>query len=91
MKSGMIAAQSIFENIDKNDEILEYESSIKKSWLWKELYKVRNIRPSLNGVSGKQYFIVLLILIFFVEMHLGQLITMELIMKVLVTNMIIKK
>ncbi len=48
MKSGMIAAQSIFENIDKNDEILEYESSIKKSWLWKELYKVRNIRPSFK-------------------------------------------
>ena len=48
MKSGMIAAQSIFENIDTNDQILEYENAIKKSWLWKELYKVRNIRPSFK-------------------------------------------
>ncbi len=48
MKSGMIAAQSIFENIDTNDQILEYENAIKKSWLWKELFKVRNIRPSFK-------------------------------------------
>ena len=56
MKSGMIAAQSIFENIDKNDEILEYESSIKKSWLWTELYKVRNIRPSFKWGFWKAIF-----------------------------------
>ena len=56
MKSGMIAAQSIFDNIDKNDEILEYESSIKKSWLWKELYKVRNIRPSFKWGFWKAIF-----------------------------------
>ena len=56
MKSGMIAAQSIFENIDKNDEILEYESSIKKSWLWEELYKVRNIRPSFKWGFWKAIF-----------------------------------
>ena len=56
MKSGIIAAESIFENIDKNDEILEYESSIKKSWLWKELYKVRNIRPSFKWGFWKALF-----------------------------------
>ncbi len=56
MKSGMIAAESIFEYIDKNDEILEYESSIKKSWLWKELYKVRNIRPSFKWGFWKAIF-----------------------------------
>ncbi len=56
MKSGMIAAESIFENIDKNDEISEYESSIKKSWLWKELYKVRNIRPSFKWGFWKAIF-----------------------------------
>ena len=56
MKSGMIAAQSIFENIDKNDDILEYESSIKKSWLWEELYKVRNIRPSFKWGFWKAIF-----------------------------------
>ena len=56
MKSGMIAAQSIFENIDTNDQIFEYENSIKKSWLWKELYKVRNIRPSFKWGFWKAIF-----------------------------------
>ena len=56
MKSGMIAAQSIFENVDKNVDILEYESSIKKSWLWEELYKVRNIRPSFKWGFWKAIF-----------------------------------
>ena len=56
MKSGIIAAESIFENIDNNDEILDYESSIKKSWLWKELYKVRNIRPSFKWGFWKAIF-----------------------------------
>ena len=48
MKSGMIAASSIFENIDINEEISNYEDEIKKSWIWSELYKVRNIRPSFK-------------------------------------------
>ncbi len=56
MKSGMIAAQSIFEDIDTNDQILGYENSIKKSWLWKELYKVRNIRPSFKWGFWKAIF-----------------------------------
>lgn len=41
MKSGMIAAESFVVN--KN-----YEESIKKSWIFKELYRVRNIRPAMN-------------------------------------------
>ena len=48
MKSGMIAAEATFEYIDKSDEIFSYEIMIKKSWLWSELYKVRNIRPSFK-------------------------------------------
>ena len=48
MKSGILAAQSIFENIDNKDEITEFTESIKDSWLWTELYKVRNIRPSFK-------------------------------------------
>ncbi|MDC0093787.1 electron transfer flavoprotein-ubiquinone oxidoreductase [Alphaproteobacteria bacterium] len=48
MKSGMIAASSIFENIDINEEISNYEDEIKKSWIWSELYEVRNIRPSFK-------------------------------------------
>ena len=48
MKSGMIAASSIFENIDINEEISNYEDEIKNSWIWSELYEVRNIRPSFK-------------------------------------------
>ena len=48
MKSGMMAASSIFENIDINEEISNYEDEIKNSWIWSELYEVRNIRPSFK-------------------------------------------
>ena len=48
MKSGMIAANAIFEDISKVDEINNYPKLIKKSWLWSELYSVRNIRPSFK-------------------------------------------
>jgi len=29
-----------------------YEQRIRDSWIWKELYKVRNIRPSFNSSLG---------------------------------------
>ena len=50
MKSGMIAAEEIFKNIfeEKKIEIKTYEEEIKKSWIWDELYKVRNIRPAFK-------------------------------------------
>ena len=50
MKSGMVAAEEIFKNIsdEKKMEITSYEDEIKKSWVWDELYKVRNIRPSFQ-------------------------------------------
>jgi electron-transferring-flavoprotein dehydrogenase len=50
MKSGMIAAEEIFKNIfdSKNIEIISYEEEIKKSWVWDELYRVRNIRPAFQ-------------------------------------------
>jgi len=50
MKSGMIAAEEIFKNIfeEKKVEIHTYEEEIKNSWVWDELYKVRNIRPAFK-------------------------------------------
>lgn len=30
----------------------EYEENLKKSWVWKELYAVRNIRPSCHSILG---------------------------------------
>ena len=53
MKSGMVAAEAIFEHITtdptaNNNECVSYPKKLKKSWLWKELKKVRNIRPGFN-------------------------------------------
>ncbi len=49
IKSGMLAAEAIFDAItNEKREATSYGETIKKSWLWKELYKVRNIRPSFR-------------------------------------------
>lgn len=49
MKSGMLAAETVFEALENgNEDLGNYEKKIKESWIAKELYKVRNIRPSFN-------------------------------------------
>ncbi len=49
MKSGMLAAEAVFEAVMQNTtETTSYEARLQSSWLWKELYKVRNIRPSFS-------------------------------------------
>ncbi len=54
IKSGMIAAEAIFNCMHKEDtpdygwECDSYSSGFKNSWLYKELYKVRNIRPAFH-------------------------------------------
>ncbi len=48
MKSGILAAESIIEMINMEKEIKLYEKKVKDSWLTKELYLVRNIRPSFK-------------------------------------------
>lgn len=52
MKTGMLAAEAAFEAIasDANpaDGLPGYTEAVKKSWVWDELYKVRNIRPSFR-------------------------------------------
>ncbi|MBS1143199.1 MAG: electron transfer flavoprotein-ubiquinone oxidoreductase [Proteobacteria bacterium] len=56
MKSGMIAAEAVVAHLAKENagaEATEYPAQIKQSWLWDELYKVRNIRPSFRwGLWG---------------------------------------
>lgn len=46
MKSGMIAAESLVQSMD--GECTAYTKNFKKSWLYKELKKVRNIRPGFQ-------------------------------------------
>jgi len=46
MKSGMLAAESVIDAFDDKDKIMEtYPTKLEESWIYKELYKVRNIRP----------------------------------------------
>jgi electron-transferring-flavoprotein dehydrogenase len=57
MKSAMVAAEAVFELLpveydeEKPGRALEaiaYPQALKKSWLWAELQKVRNIRPAFQ-------------------------------------------
>jgi len=51
MKSGMLAAEAVFEVLEQTQERAEpvgYAEKLQASWLWDELYRVRNIRPAFN-------------------------------------------
>ena len=53
MKSGMTAAEAIFEEMrDASDfqgkEISSYREKLEASWLWSELKSIRNIKPSFH-------------------------------------------
>lgn len=50
MKSGMIAAETVFKGIkDKKGPLLyEYENNIRNSWIYQELNLARNIRPAFR-------------------------------------------
>ena len=48
MKSGIIAAEAIVENIKNNKDLSIYEEKFKKSWAYSELYAARNVKPSFR-------------------------------------------
>jgi len=48
MKSGMIAAETIVENLKENKDLSIYEEKFKSSWVYKELYEARNVKPSFS-------------------------------------------
>jgi electron-transferring-flavoprotein dehydrogenase len=52
MKSGMVAAETVFARLN-GDSRAEVREALQKSWIWDELYRVRNIRPSFRlGLWG---------------------------------------
>src|SRR5262249_6990611 len=52
MKSGMIAAEAVFARLN-GDAGAEVGPALRQSWVWDELYRVRNIRPSFRlGLFG---------------------------------------
>jgi electron-transferring-flavoprotein dehydrogenase len=61
MKSGMLAAEAAFEALAQAETgtgdapivLSTYADRLKRSWVWDELHKVRNIRPSFRwGLWG---------------------------------------
>jgi electron-transferring-flavoprotein dehydrogenase len=51
MKSGMLAAEAAFDALTGSSsaaaaDLEAYEDSMRDSWVWEELTKERNIRPS---------------------------------------------
>ena len=55
MKSGMVAAEAVFDHLQGGGaaEVVAYPERLRHSWVWEELYQVRNIRPSFRwGLWG---------------------------------------
>jgi len=51
MKTGMLAAENAFAAIRagrSHDTLDDYEPAFRKSWVYKDLHKVRNARPALS-------------------------------------------
>ena len=51
MKSGMLAAEAAFEALSAGrarDTLAAYSESWKRSWIYEDLYKVRNVKPGLE-------------------------------------------
>lgn len=60
MKSGMLAADAAYNAVHPTENQTEqpsadmssYDAALRSSWVWKDLYEVRNLRPSFNTRLG---------------------------------------
>ena len=48
MKSGMLAAETIHDFLTSNTPLSSYEERFKNSWVYKELFSARNVKPSFK-------------------------------------------
>jgi electron-transferring-flavoprotein dehydrogenase len=51
MKTGMLAAENVFAALGEgraHDELSAYDASWRRSWVYEDLYKVRNVKPGLR-------------------------------------------
>jgi electron-transferring-flavoprotein dehydrogenase len=50
MKSGMTAAEALIDALDDPGarEVTAYPERLRATWLWDELYRVRNVRPAFH-------------------------------------------
>jgi electron-transferring-flavoprotein dehydrogenase len=54
IKTGMLAAESVYEalaNDEAYSELTSFEEAVKKSWVHDELYRARNFGPSLHHLG----------------------------------------
>lgn len=59
MKSGMLAAEAAYDALESEDasediptDMSAYDEALRKSWVYDDLYEVRNLRPSFNTSLG---------------------------------------
>lgn len=66
MKTGMLAAESIFQKMACQDsdsffsdssvlegaELTDYQKNVEESWVWKEMYETRNIKGGFSSRLG---------------------------------------
>ena len=51
MKTGMLGAEAAFAALADNrshDELADYPAAMRRSWVYEDLYKVRNVKPGLK-------------------------------------------
>ncbi len=51
VKTGMLGAEAVFAALSEgraNDEPVAYNDAFRKSWVYEDLYKVRNVKPGLS-------------------------------------------
>ena len=52
MKTGMLAAEAAFDALKKgaagHDELAAYPEAFRRSWVYKDLHRVRNVKPGLK-------------------------------------------
>ncbi|MBV8467623.1 MAG: electron transfer flavoprotein-ubiquinone oxidoreductase [Burkholderiales bacterium] len=52
MKTGMLAAEAAFDAVaagsNGHDELIAYPQKLRASWVWDDLDRVRNVKPSLS-------------------------------------------
>jgi len=53
MKSGMLAAEAVFDTVsgqaaDESRLLHAYPKALRASWVWRDLYAVRNVKPLLS-------------------------------------------
>lgn len=54
MKSGMLAAESVFQAIKAGrayDEVVEYQSNFENSWLFEDAHNARNFAPAIHRMG----------------------------------------